>query len=265
MNIFQLMKTILITGASSGIGESLAWKLAADGYSLVLTARREEKLNIIARDIRVNSSVDVDVVPVDLAAADGADKLYGAVKKLKKPIYGLVNNAGFGDKGPFLSTGWTKFDDMISLNIRSLTQTTRLFLPEMVEQKDGMILNVASTAAFQAVPNMAVYSATKAYVLSFTEALSEELQGTGVSCLALCPGVTLSEFQKHAGMSQDEAVFKLTPVSSSESVAIYAARMIRKRAPVIGVHGALNRLTVGATKFLPRRTVRKTAKRMFED
>src|SRR5712692_6004686 len=184
--------TALITGASGGIGYELAKLFARDSYNLVLVARSADKLAQLAAELEKAYQIRATVVAVDLAQPDGPEQVFAATQKAAIEVDVLVNNAGFGQFGFYVETDLQEELQQIQLNIASLTHLTKLYVRPMVERRHGRILNVASTAAFQPGPLMAVYYATKAYVLSFSAALSNELQGTGVSVTALCPGPTAS-------------------------------------------------------------------------
>jgi short-subunit dehydrogenase len=186
----------LVTGASAGIGAEIARVLAARGYDLVLVARREDKLKALAEEL---AKVDVVVIAQDLVAQGASRALFDNVAARGLTIDLLVNNAGVAKSGAFKNTSLESIAEMIALNATSLTELTRLFLDGMLARGAGRILNVASLAAFQPVPALGVYAATKAFVLSFTEALSEELMNTGVSITASCPGLTDTEMAKHIG------------------------------------------------------------------
>lgn len=197
-----MSQTALITGASSGIGLELARLCAADGYALVLVARDQQALERVAAELRSAHGATVIVLPMDLSAAGAGDALVEELLHRNLSIDILVNNAGFALYGPFATTAWQTELQMLRVNIEALTALTKGLLPAMVQRRSGKILNVASTAAFQPGPLMAVYYATKAYVLSFSEALHEELRGTGVTITALCPGMTRSHFQARAGLER---------------------------------------------------------------
>jgi hypothetical protein len=188
---------VLITGASEGMGYEFAKLFAQNGHSLVLVARNQARLDAVARELS-STLVDVRTVAKDLSLPDAAEELHAAVDGQKIAIEILVNNAGFGVHGLFQKTDWKATGGMLNLNMLTLTHLTRLFLPAMIEKRRGRVLNVASTAAFQPGPFMACYFASKAYVLSFTEALAEELRGTGVTATAFCPGPTRTQFQKRS-------------------------------------------------------------------
>ncbi|GAA5440743.1 hypothetical protein Dcae01_02263 [Deinococcus caeni] len=187
--------TALITGASSGIGESLARQLAAHGAHLILVARTEDRLHALAAELGARYRVQVHVLPADLNRPGAAAELHAAVQARGLNVDILVNNAGLGGYGEFSAQPPAEIDRMIAVNIGALTGLTRAFLPDMLARGRGRVLNVASTAAFQPGPLMAVYYATKAYVLSFSEAVAEEVAGSGVFVTALCPGPVQTGFQ----------------------------------------------------------------------
>lgn len=247
---------VLITGASGGIGFELAKLFAADGYQLVLVARDEERLKVAARSLRELGATSVKTFAADLSRAGAAEIL---VDSLGNPhIDILVNNAGYAANGRFTELDYELELGMVELNIGTLTGLTKLFVPGMVERKQGWILNVASTAAFQAGPLMSVYYATKAYVLSFSLGLREEVRKDNVFVTALCPGPTESRFANRAGMLGTR-LFRGN-VQSAEKVARigYAALFAGK--PFV-VTGTLNKAAAFATRFVPRTLAAKLAMR----
>jgi len=253
------MKTALITGASSGIGLEFARLFAHDHYNLVITARRKKKLRDIAQQLENDYAVNVTVIPLDLAKPDAPDELYNSIKEKKITIDALINNAGYGYHGSFKDTDWTKEQDMIRLNITALTHLTKLFVKDMLERNEGKILNLSSTAAFYPGPNMAVYYATKAYVQSFTEALSHELKDSGITVSVLCPGPTDTEFQERAGVT-DSALFSngMMPVASARKVAKigYEGLMRGKTVIIPGVFNKLSAWSSGITPgFISKRVI----------
>lgn len=249
----QAKRTVLITGASSGIGLELAKLFAKDQHDLVLVARSEGKLRQLAQELQQQPGVAVHVLAEDLSRAEAADRVCERVKALGLTIDVLVNNAGFGHYGAFAESDFSKELEMIQVNMVTLTALTKRLLPGMVERKFGRILNVASTAAFQPGPLMAVYYATKAYVLSFSEALAAELAGSGVSVTALCPGPTQSGFQEQAAMLDSKLVRgKSLPDAKSVAEAGYRALLAGKR---VYIPGFSNWSAAQAVRFLPRRAV----------
>ena len=188
----------VITGASSGIGADFARILAKRGYDCVITARREDRLKALAAELEKDHGVSATVVAADLGAPDGAKRLYDAVSALGRPVSFLVNNAGFGVYGDFVKSDPARLAQMMQLNMISLTELTHLFAKDMVAHGEGRILQVASVGAFQPSPYYAVYSATKAFVRDFSQAVNWELKGTGVTVTTICPGLTKSEFHEVA-------------------------------------------------------------------
>lgn len=245
--------TALVTGASSGIGLEIARRLAAQGDDLVLVARSAAKLETLAAELRAAHRVAVTVLAIDLSRPDGADRVAEAVRGAGLTIDTLVNNAGFGLFGKHVDTDLAAEQQMVDLNITTLTRLTKHFLPGMVKRGRGRVMNVASTAAFQPGPYMAVYYATKAYVLSYSEALAEELRDTGVTVTALCPGPTASGFQDAADM-HDSALVKGKKLPTSAQVAGYAVDAMN-RGRRVAVHGTMNCLMAQSVRFTPRAVV----------
>ena len=253
--------TALITGASSGIGLELARVFAANKHDVVLVARSEGKLRELARECEA-SGVRAHVVPADLAKPDGARSILEAVARLGLEIDILVNNAGFGVYGRFPDTPLATELESIQVNIVALTELTKRCLPGMVARRRGRILNVASTAGFLPGPLMAVYYATKAYVVSFSEAIANELEGTGVTVTVLCPGPTATGFQAVAQLETSRLVSLLSKATSrSVAEAGYDAMMAGK---TVFVPGALNQLTVLAPRVMPRRLMAKIVQKAQE-
>jgi hypothetical protein len=243
----------LVTGASSGIGADLARELAAGGHDLVLVARGEDKLRALAGELEKAHGGKAHVFSADLAEPDAAARLVKELGELRVDI--LVNNAGYALYGRFADTDAQDEMRMIQVNIVALTQLTKLLLPPMLQRKKGRILNVASTAAFQPGPLMAVYYATKAYVLSLSEALANECEGSGVTVTALCPGPTSTGFQARANMQESKLV-KGKEIMSSAEVAKAGYRALMKGKAVV-IPGASNKMMAQAIRFLPRSTVTK--------
>ncbi|MEK6628477.1 MAG: SDR family oxidoreductase [Bdellovibrionota bacterium] len=258
----SLSKYTLITGASSGIGFELASVFAKNKHHLILAARSTSKLESLKTEIEKNYQVVAEVVSIDLSKQNSAEELYKKIKDKNLQVDILVNNAGFGDHSLFLTEEDTKIEEMILLNILTLTKLTKLFLPDMVKNKYGKILNVASTAAFQPGPLMTVYYATKAYVLSFTEGLYEELKGTGVSITALCPGPTQSGFQNVANIS-GVALMETLKMPTSKDVAEFGYQaLINDQA--VAIHGFMNNMLVKSSTFIPRSIVRRLVMKLQE-
>lgn len=248
------MKTVLITGASSGIGAEFARVFAQNSYQLVLVARRKEKLEALANELSEKYKVKTYIFPFDLSQPGAADAVLEYVKGQGITIDTLVNNAGFGDFGPFLETNWEKENQMMQLNMVALTHLTKVFAKEMVEKNiKGAILNVASTAAFQPGPLWAVYFATKAYVLSFTEAIAFEFRNQGIKVTALCPGPTESEFGAVANVVSSDLFDSKIP--DSRQVAKFGFKQLMKN-KTVAVHGFKNRfLALFLLRFTPRKMV----------
>jgi short-subunit dehydrogenase len=241
----------LITGASAGLGAEFARQLSARGDRLVLVARRKDRLAALAKELG-----NARALTLDLSAPDAVDKLMADLAKRKETISTLINNAGFGLWGPVVKQDPKRLREMIDLNVGTLTDLCRAVAPQMIERKTGAILNLASTAAFQAGPSMAVYFATKAYVLSFTEALHEELKPFGIKVSALCPGPTRTEFGAVAGFD-DKGGFDKIAMTSDDVVTIGLAGLERNRAIVVA--GAFNKAGTALAKLMPRALTRKVA------
>ncbi len=256
----KLFKTALITGASSGIGLELAKIHAAKGDNLVLVARSKAKLDKLKTALEKQHGIFVYTIKKDLAVENAAKEVYDEIKKQKIQVEYLINNAGFGDYGMFCDTKWKKESKMINLNIAALTQFCKLFLNEMIKQGSGKIMNVASTAAFQPGPGMAVYFATKAYVLHFSEAINNELRDKNITVTALCPGATESGFQAAAAM-EDSSLVKGKKLPTSEAVAQYGYKAMMK-GKAVAIHGLKNYLLVGTVRFTPRALVVKIVRWM---
>ena len=248
----KLRQTALITGASGGIGLELARLFAADRIDVVLVARSAAKLERLAQELRQTHGISATAIPMDLARPDSPQQLFDATNTRGLRIGYLLNNAGFGIRQPFINTELKDILEMVQLNIRAVTHLTKLYVHEMLAAKQGKILNVASTAAYQPGPNMNVYYATKAYVLSFSEALSYELRNTGVTVTALCPGPTWTGFQERAG-SKDMQLMKSKMMRAMDAAAVarqgYEAMMKGKR---VIIPGFMNRVVAKAAMVGPR-------------
>jgi uncharacterized protein len=252
----------LVTGASSGIGLELSRVLAQHGRDLVLTARREALLRDLATELSGAHGIGCTVLPADLSDARAAGLLHREVEARGLQVDILVNNAGFGLFGRFAETGLERELEMIRVNVIALTELTKRFLPGMLARRSGRILNVASTAAFQPGPLMAVYYATKAYVLYLSEAVANEVEGSGVTVTALCPGPTRSGFQGEAGLD-DSRRFPLLGLPGAAEVARYGyhAMMKGKR---VAIPGLFNRLLAESVRIGPRNAVTAVVRRMQE-
>jgi uncharacterized protein len=251
----------LITGASSGIGLELAREFAAHGHDLVLVARSGGRLEEIAAELKRMHSVDARVVVKDLSRPGAAEEIHRELTDVGLMVEVLVNNAGFGVYGPFVDTPWERELEMLRLNVVALTDLAKRFARDMVARRRGRILNVASTAAFQPGPHMAVYYASKAYVLSFSEALADELRGTGVTVTALCPGPTRSGFQQAAAMHRSR-MLRLS-VMDSATVARIGYRAVMAGRPLV-IAGWLNRLFASPARLVPRQMVTRISRWISE-
>ncbi len=256
-----MIKTALITGASSGIGMELAKIHASKGDKLVLVARNIDRLNELKSALETEFAVTVYNIQKDLSLMNAPLEVYEEVKSQDIQVDYLINNAGFGDMGYFAETSWEKENKMIQLNINALTFLTKLFLKDMIIRKSGKIMNVASTAAFQPGPMMAVYFATKAYVLHFSEAIQAEVRKYGVSVTALCPGPTKSGFQAAADVKGNKLFNSKNP--DSEEVAIYAYNAMMK-GKAVAIHGFKNYLLANSVRFAPRNWVVNIAVKMMK-
>ncbi len=246
-------KTALITGASSGIGLDFARLFAEGGYDVVLVARTESKLKALADELGTKHGVRALAVAADLADPAAPGRLMERLKAEGMQVDVLVNNAGYAGYGAFAETDAKMELDMIQVNIVALTALTKAVLPGMLARKSGRILNVASTAAFQPGPLMAVYYATKAYVLSFSEALANETQGTGVTITCLCPGPTKTGFQERAKMEESKLV-KGKDIMDSLTVARAGYEGLHEGRAVV-IPGFMNKVLVQSVRFLPRSTI----------
>ena len=244
-------QTALITGASSGIGLDLA-KLMAPSFDLIITARNQGDLESIARELEAAHGNHVHVIPGDLAKADAPQQLFSEIERRGLQVDILVNNAGFGSYGAFAESDLQTDLDMIQVNIAALTSLAKLVLPGMLARKRGRIMNVASTAGFQPGPLMAVYYATKAYVIMFSEAIANELKGSGVTVTCLCPGATATKFAGRAKM-EESRLFKMGAMRSEDVARAGYKAMMRGRTMV--VPGLINKLLMQSVRFSPRKLV----------
>lgn len=250
------MPTALITGASAGLGESFARELARRGSDLILTARRTGRLEEIATELRTKHGVAVHVFAIDLAELDAPERLLADVAATGLQVDTLINNAGYGARGDFAELDRASQLGQIDLNCRALVSLAHGVLPQMIARRSGGILNIASTAAFQPGPWMAVYYATKAFVLSFSEALHEEVRDQGVRVTALCPGPTRTEFAGRAGMT-DMALF--TKLASNADTVVRDGLAALDAGLAVKVSGVLNATMADAVRFTPRVLARKLA------
>lgn len=242
-------KTALVTGASSGLGVDFARELAQRGARVVLVARREDLLKKVQAEIKAAHPVDVITIALDLGAPNAAQALFDLLRQQRVQVDVLVNNAGFGVFGKELDIPWARTEQMLQLDIVALTQLTKLFAREMVQRGFGYVLQVASIGAYQPSPGYAAYSAAKSYVLSFSEALNYELKGTGVSCTAVSPGVTATEFLQVSG--QKTSLYQRALMMQSADVARLGVKAMLKRRSSI-ITGFLNWLIAMSVRFTPR-------------
>ncbi len=238
-------KIALITGASSGIGLELARLFAGGGWELHLVARRRDLLEELAAELKTPTTIHA----VDLTDAAAREELIASLQGVE--VSALVNNAGFGDYAPFAQTEWPKMQALLRLNIEALTHLTHAFLPGMIERRRGKILNLGSTAAFFPGPTMATYYASKAFVLSFSEALATELEGTGVTVTCLCPGATKSEFQARSGLGASKLMDSALMSSPDVARAGYQATLRGQR---LVIPGRMNAFLTLLPRILPRQT-----------
>jgi uncharacterized protein len=258
----KMKNTALITGASNGIGLELARIHASKGGDLVLVARNKSKLDELKNELEKQFKVAVYTIGKDLSATNSAQEVYDETNKQNIQIDYLINNAGFGDFGMFAERDWNKELQMINLNITTLTLFTKLYLQDMIKRGSGKIMNVASTASFQPGPMMAVYCATKAYVLSFTEAVSNEVSDKGISITALCPGPTETGFKAEAAMDESQ-LFKGKKLSTGKEVAEYGYASMMK-GKTVAIHGILNYLLANSIRFAPRAMVLKLSRKIID-
>src|SRR5713101_8416763 len=256
------MPTALITGASSGIGESFAYALARQNYDLVLVARREDRLNAVAAKAREMGAGRTEIVAADLARSAAPLELQARLAAVPIEVDYLINNAGFGTTGRFERLPLAREIEEIELNVAALVRLTRLFLPSMIERRRGTIINVASTAAFQAIPYMATYAASKAFVLSFTEAIAVETAGSGVRILALCPGPVRTEFEAVA--KNDNALMPSFLYLDADTVVRQALAAVA-RGRRVRINGMMNAAGAVAARLFPRALVRAIAGRIYRD
>lgn len=241
-------KTALVTGATGGIGYELARIHAEKGGDLILVARNKEKLDEIKNDLEKNFRIKVIIIQKDLSLHGSAYEVYNKINDLNINVDYLINNAGFGDFSHFAETDWPKQERMINLNVTALAHLTRLFLPYMISRGSGRILNVASVASFVPGPAMSVYFASKAFVLSFSEAIAEEVRGQGITVTALCPGPTESNFHS---VAHDGKETKERKMPSSREVAVYGYWSMMK-GRVVAIPGFDNKLLVRLAWFIPK-------------
>ena len=255
------MRTALITGASSGIGLELARVFARERWDLVLVSRNLSRLDALASELSNQYGISAQPIAQDLSDPEAPSALFEEIQRRSLRIDALVNNAGIGSFGPFMQIGLERDIELLEINVMSLTKLTKLFLAPMLERREGYVLNVASTAAFQPGPLMAVYYASKAYVLSLSEALAYEVRGSGVSVSALCPGATATDFQERAQMTRSK-LFRRN-VMRADVVAEAGYRGMMQRKAVI-LPGLANKLIANSSRFAPRSVVVRIVRKVQE-
>ena len=252
-------KTALVTGASYGIGEAFARKLAADGANVIITARSRDRLDAVANGLRSRYGVDITVIEADLSQTSAPGDIFHATEGRGRRVDLLINNAGFGAAGDFASVPLERQIEMIRVNVIALVELSHLFLQPMIKRRAGAIIQVASTASFQGVPYTSIYSATKAFILNFGEGLWAECREYGVRVLALCPGPTATHFQAVAGTSHLRNPDKM---QTPEEVVEAGLRALAKNRSV-AISGFSNKLMVGAERFVPRNLVTRIAAKLY--
>ncbi len=256
------MPTALITGASMGIGAEFASQLAQKGYDLILVARSEDKLQAIATQLAAQHHIKTQTITADLTAPEACRAIFRQIQD--KPVDLLVNNAGFGDYGAFVESDGAKQTTMVQLNVQALVDLTHLFLPAMQARKAGNIINVASIAAFQSMPYLSVYAATKAFVLSFSTALWAEVKDQGIYVQCLCPGATESNFGVVSGLDQAFSASKNTPsIATAASVVQESLAAMAQKKAVVVTSGPANRIIAGLGKMFPQEMVATMTAKIF--
>ena len=250
----------LITGASGGIGRELACEFARHGHNLVLVARSADKLEELAGTLSGCYDVDVRTFACDLSEEDAAERVYTFTRAEGLMVDNLVNNAGYGDQAAFVDSEWERQRGMVQVNIIALMQLTYLYGQDMREQGFGHILNLSSVAAFCAGPNMSIYYASKAFVLSFSEAVAEELRGTGITVTALCPGPTSTGFEQAANM-EGSKMFSMGRPATAADVAAHGYRAMQRGRTVV-YYGAFTKAVNVAARLMPREVTRAFAGRI---
>lgn len=256
-----MAQTALVTGASGGLGLEIARELAGRGYDLVLVARSTQKLEQVAQELHEATGVQTHICTADLSTETGAAQVVDFTETEGIRISVLVNNAGFGDCARFADADLSKLTNMVDLNVRALTQLAYYYLGPMLDAHDGRILNIASVAGFYPGPGMATYFASKAYVLSLTEALAEELRGTGVTCTALCPGTTNTSFWNVAEAGE-LSIARQAVMASPAEVAAYGVKSLM-RGKTVAVPGLVNKAMCTGVRFLPRPLVTRIVSRVL--
>lgn len=255
-------KTALITGASKGIGKEFVRIHASKGNNLVLVARSNDQLLLLKNELEAQyKSIQVELIVKDLTEANSVQEIYEELKTKNIQVDYLINNAGFGEFGFFVDTNWDRLEKMIDLNINALTHLCHLFLSDMIKRGQGKILNISSTAAFQPGPMMAVYFATKSYVLHLSEALNNESKRHGVTITALCPGPTDTYFMQDSNLEKSKFVKKIK-LPSSQAVALSGYKAMMRNQPV-KIYGILNSVTAFSVRLIPRKWVVAISRKML--
>jgi len=252
-------KTALVTGASYGIGEAFARRLAADGANVIVTARSRDRLDALANGLRSRHGVDIAVIEADLARHGAPEEIFRATEGRGRRIDLLVNNAGFGAVGDFANLPIERQLEMIRVNVTALVELSHMFLQPMIKRRSGALVQVASTASFQGVPYTSIYSATKAFILNFSEGLWAECREYGVRVLALCPGPTATHFQTVAGTSHLRNPEKMQTPEEVVEAGLKALAQNRS----VAISGFGNKLMVGAERFVPRNLVTRLAAKLY--
>ncbi|WP_107670120.1 SDR family oxidoreductase [Cyanothece sp. BG0011] len=261
----MVMKTALITGASSGIGQAFAEELATRQTNLILIARSQDKLYRLAKHLQDKTSIKVEVMVQDLTEPQAGQKVYDWVQNKGLSVDLLINNAGFGDYGPFCERDLSRQLDMIQLNVKVLVELTHLFLSQMQQRGEGSIINVSSIAGFQPLPYLSIYAATKAFVLNFTEALWAENKDKGIKCLALCPGPTESDFFESAKFPQSFQNKNNGNLTSATTVVKDALKALENNQSNVVTGGMFNSVIVNSTRFLPREFLLSAVEKQFRE
>lgn len=254
--------TALITGASKGIGAEFARICASKNMDLVLVARSEKGLNGLKEELEGRFGISVMTIAKDLSLSEKVKDVFDEVKAAGIQVDYLINNAGFGDFASFTDTKWARHEQMINLNISALSHFCHLFIQDWIERKSGRILNVASTSAFQPGPGMSVYFASKAYVVSFSQAIEYEARKYGITVTTLCPGPTESDFREAARMIRPNGLLKDKRPITAKEVAEFGCEAMMKGKSVV-IHGALNRFIACCVRFIPRKILVKLAAKVI--